>query len=510
MREVDDPIVRLRPRLLVAASVVVALLAGCSALGAPTGSSGGSISTVRATGDRRTVDEPTIPATTCTTVGSQLSLTEGHAGEADEAAPPDTARLQSALDGCAQTASSTPVAVRLSATGSDADFLTGPLRIGSGEVLVLDSDVTVYGSTDPADYQTSGGPDCGTIGGGGNGCLPLITLTGSHSGIESHADPAGRRGRIDGRGGDPMTVAGADTGQSWWQLAASAKSGGAQNVPRLIQSSHADDVTLYDIDLVDSAGFHVSFQNGDGFTAWGVRIHTPATARNTDGIDPAGATDVTIAHSWIMDGDDGIAIKGGSAPSAHISIVDDHFYGTHGISIGSETTAGVSDVLVADDTVDGTDSLGNASASSAGVRIKSSPKAGGAVTQVTYQDVCATRTKAPLDFDTDYEKGTGGTTPSFTDIVIDGFTATASPSGAASTFRGLDAQHPLQLSLARTAVDTATVSGAFADIGVGSDVTFGGRPLAPPEASIHLIAAMPAVTADTAAPACTFPSYPAM
>ncbi|MFI2205592.1 glycosyl hydrolase family 28 protein [Streptomyces sp. NPDC020192] len=72
-----------------------------------------------------------------------------------------------------------------------------------------------------------------------------------------------------------------------------------------------------------------------------MRIKTPATARNTDGIDPAGATDVTIADSSIQDGDDGIAIKGGSKASSNITVRNSHFYGTHGISIGSETSSGV-------------------------------------------------------------------------------------------------------------------------------------------------------------------------
>lgn len=78
-----------------------------------------------------------------------------------------------------------------------------------------------------------------------------------------------------------------------------------------------------------------------GITVWGIVIDTPADARNTDGIDPGAATDVTIAKSVIRAGDDNIAIKAGnSGPTRFISILDNHFYSGHGMSIGSETNSG--------------------------------------------------------------------------------------------------------------------------------------------------------------------------
>ena len=41
-----------------------------------------------------------------------------------------------------------------------------------------------------------------------------------------------------------------------------------------------------------------------------------------------------------------------------MTIENSHFYGTHGISIGSETNAGVSNILFKNDTLSGTDSSG--------------------------------------------------------------------------------------------------------------------------------------------------------
>lgn len=469
---------------------VVLVLAGCAAPSSPDGS---------ATGDRRDVSEPATPSTTCATVPAQLTLTDGGGTAAQEQDPPDTARLQEELDSCAQGDSGV-VAVELMASGTFSDFLSGPLTVRQGEVLVLDGGVTLAASRNPADYQSTGHATCGTIGGSGNGCLPFLTLGGARAGLASQPGPGGSRGRIDGRGGATML----GSGQSWWDLSAAAKSGGSQNVPRLVQARNVNDITLQDIDLVDAAGFHVSFQDGDGLTVWGVRIRTPATARNTDGIDPAGATDVTIARSWIMDGDDGIAIKAGSAPSAHISIIDDHFFGTHGISIGSETTAGVSDVLVADDTVSGTDGDGTASASSAAIRIKSSAKAGGPVRDITYRNVCADAVKAPIDIDSDYAGGTGSTAPRFTGIVIDGFRSSDSPPGATSTLKGLDADHPLGVTIADTSVDAGRVDAAYADI-TDAGATFGGAPrqASGPDVTVAT------TSSEGTAPTCTFPSYPA-
>ncbi|UIN31983.1 glycoside hydrolase family 28 protein [Microbacterium binotii] len=454
-----------------------------------------------ASGDRRSVSEPTVPAQTCATIRAQLSLTDGAADDADEAAAPDTARIQQAMDECAQTGDSV-VAVRLAASGPLTDFLTAPLTVRQGEVLVLDSVVTLYASRNPADYQIAGREACGTVGRSGGGCAPLLTLSGAHTGLTSAPDAAGRQGRIDGRGGQTMWGA----QQSWWDLAEAAKGHGIQNVPRLVQASKADDVTLHDVDLVDAPGVHVSFQNADGLTVWGVRIQTPATARNTDGIDPAGATDVTIADSWIMDGDDGIAVKAGSQPSAHISILGNHLFGTHGISIGSETTAGVSDVLVADDTVSGTDALGNVSASSTGIRIKSSPKVGGVVQQVTYRRICIDAVKAPIDIDPFYGGTNGPNIPRFQDIVVSDLRAANSPHGAASVLKGVDAAHPLRVRLENVDVDAGAVQASDADI-TASGAVFGGAELASSDRDVHVSDAS-SPTGTSQAGSCGFPPYP--
>ncbi len=144
----------------------------------------------------------------------------------------------------------------------------------------------------------------------------------------------------------------------------------------------------------NSPNFHVYYGQGDGFTAWGVIINSPQHARNTDGIDPANSTNVTITRCFIHVGDDQVAIKAGDGgPSSHMTISHDHFYTGHGISTGSETNSGVSEIRVFDLSIDGADN---------GIRIKSNSSRGGLVHDVIYEDVCIRDTKNPIFMDSNY------------------------------------------------------------------------------------------------------------
>ncbi len=93
--------------------------------------------------------------------------------------------------------------------------------------------------------------------------------------------------------------------------------------------------------------YHMLMQDGAGLTVWGVMVDTPAVgARNTDGIDPLGETDVTLNDDMIQDGDDCVAIKSAyPVPASNITVENVHCYGTHGLSIGSQTGGNVTNVL---------------------------------------------------------------------------------------------------------------------------------------------------------------------
>jgi len=144
---------------------------------------------------------------------------------------------------------------------------------------------------------------------------------------------------------------------------------------------------------------------------WGVKIDTPKTARNTDGIDPAGSRNITVTQSYIRTGDDNIAIKGGDEPTTNMTVLHNHFYWGHGMSIGSETNAGVSQIRVEDLSLDGPDN---------GIRIKSNASRGGLVEDVVYNDVCIRDSKYPILFDTAYTLPGNGVEsfPVYRDIVL--------------------------------------------------------------------------------------------
>ena len=449
---------------LVAGSMVCALSAAGLVWTAAAGAWGGrpgysSGATRLATGDPRPVRPPRVPPT-CRRVFAGLSTTDGTFSAQDESNPPDTQRIQEALDACAGTGRAVELAPGWG--GNDA-FLSGPLAVREGEVLLVDGGTTLYASLNPSAYQIPGSTTCGTISGDGNGCVPFIDLAGSRSGVMGTRGRAGQMGVIDGRG--EMNMLGSSL--SWWGLAEEAKSGGNQNNPKLIQSDGANDLTISDVELANSPMYHVLIQDGRGLTVWGIVVDTPAAgARNTDGVDPLSESDVTIAHNFLQDGDDCIAIKSNPGlASDNITVEDNHCYGTHGISIGSQTGGGVANILVRDDTISGTDSLGNVSTSNNGIRIKSDALAGGVTQQVTYHDICMTGIENPLYFNPFYAAG-GTTIPTFTDIVLNGVVAVDSPANASSLFQGYDANHPLNLDLENVSLDNTAETSSNARIGL--------------------------------------------
>src|SRR6185437_7044864 len=224
---------------------------------------------------------------------------------------------------------------------------------------------------------------------------------------------------------------------TWWELAHQAKVLDLnQKVPGLIVLSRVRDFTLYGITLRDSPRYHVDVRDSDGFTAWGVKIMTPGTARNTDGIDPVSSTNVTITHCYIHAGDEDVAIssrQGGEA--SHISVIDNHFYTGHGMSIGSGTSGGVSHVLVRNLTLDG---------ASNGIRIKSDPSRGGLVHDVTYQNVCIRNVTNPIVLTPHYTNFSGSLDPRYRDIHLRNVHILTP---GYYIFSGLDAQHVLEVSL---------------------------------------------------------------
>jgi polygalacturonase len=190
-----------------------------------------------------------------------------------------------------------------------------------------------------------------------------------------------------------------------------------------------------------------------------VQIDTPATARNTDGVDPVSESDVTLENDMIQNGDDCVAVKSNAGtPSRNITVDDVHCYGSHGLSVGSQTAGGVDNVLFENSTLNGNDSLGNQSTSDTGIQVKTDANSGGLTDKVTYRDICLTNIKHVLIFNPFYSAG-GTTIPTQRDIVVDGVVSTDSESGAYSIFEGSDAANPLQIALENIDLDNVTQDG---------------------------------------------------
>ncbi|HEX8812410.1 MAG TPA: glycosyl hydrolase family 28 protein, partial [Terracidiphilus sp.] len=368
--------------------------------------------------DTRNVTEPHIPAA-CVTLDAQLEAHNGALTDADEQKL-DTQRIQDAMDSCSRDAAGK--AVVLKAQGRRNVFLTGPLQLRTGVTLVIAANTVLAASRDPRIYDLSPG-SCGIVSEKGHGCKSLI--------VADHATNSGIMGdgSIDARGG--ATLLGQKS--SWWDLAHEAKvTDRQQSVPQMITLRQADNFTLYRITLRNSPNFHVAVNQTNGFTAWGVKILTPSTARNTDGIDPGSSRNITIAYSFIHTGDDNVAIKsGGTTPASNISVLHNHFYTGHGMSIGSGTSGGVDHILVDDLTIDGADN---------GIRIKSDRSRGGLVRDVLYRKVCIRNVKNPLLFTPKYTTFGGNLLPIYRDITLSDVRI---ETPGIYTLVGLDAEHKI-------------------------------------------------------------------
>src|SRR6185312_10699477 len=143
---------------------------------------GGSPASGCGSGDASLPAEPTLPSSVCMTLPASKSVSATAIPSESNA---DTSAIQSALNGCGSGK-----AVKLTTSGSNNAFLTGPLKIPTGVTLWVDTGTTLYGMRDPKVYGSASA---------------LITVSGANSGIVGD-------GVIDGQGGEPNV----GSSQSWW------------------------------------------------------------------------------------------------------------------------------------------------------------------------------------------------------------------------------------------------------------------------------------------------------
>jgi polygalacturonase len=359
-----------------------------------------------ATGDPRNPSEPSTPSA-CQTLNAQF--TSSSVDVSSPTTSDDTSRIQAALTACENTGN----AVVLHINGSDNAFLSGKLTIGTDESLVIDSGVTLYGNNS---YNSES---------------ELIDVTGSNTGIFGS-------GTIDGR----------------------ENVHSMSDEPRLVQTNNASNFNIANITLQNAAKPNLYIQGGSGATVWNVTINTSPNQANADGIDIDSISDVTVANSNITAGDDGIAVKTNESAASNITVKNTNVYGTHGLSIGSQTFDGVTNVLFENDYVYGKSSGGTASTDANAINIKTDVDCGGTVKQVTYENICIRYAKHLIIVNANYGScsGTSGT-PKFQEIIVNGVKSENSVSGAYETFAGYNSSNIGQIYLGNIDLDVNTQSG---------------------------------------------------
>ena len=464
-------------------------------------------------GDPSLPPEPKFPTNVCQTLTANKAT--------PDESNPDTKAIQTALTQCKNMG-----AVKLISSGDNKAFLAGHLLVDS-TILWVDENVTLYASRDPASFQRDG--NCGLLGVSDSaGCLPLLTVTGTSPGIVGD-------GIIDGQGGEP--IVGHD--YSWWDMSGALRQvdGSAPN-PSLIEVNNpTTGYLMYRITLHNSQKFHVKLSStppggacsspGAGFIVWGVTVLTPSVwtnsqgrvmspyiSRNTDGIDPGEGNDATcgvLACNTISTGDDDIALKGGHNVK-NIVIAHNHFGTGHGMSIGSETYTGVSDVDVHDLTIDADSRWSGAPQTDTsdfnGIRVKSDESRGGVVNNVTFRDVCVRDVVNTILVSTAYNPLFAGTSyPQFGVLNFQNFHSVSCQGIARPvvTLNGFNAVYPAgPITLDNVIIDGIgqSVSSQFANITIGpGDVNF-----APEGLGVNVTNAI----AGTSTPrACSFPPLPA-
>jgi len=280
------------------------------------------------------------------------------------------------------------------------------LHLDAGAVIKAPETFAALGLPDPSTFKTQG--EANSVFHVPN---PLI------SGKKLHDVALTGSGTIDG------------SGQHWWDWSERAARNAAKTQPgriiylrpNLVVIDGCDRLLVADLTLRNSSMFHLVPKHINDLTIERVKIRAPwdGSAPNTDAIDPGPGTNFWIHDCDIDTGDDDIVIKSGGS---NILIENNTIQHGHGISIGSETSAGVHNMLVRHCTIDGADN---------GIRIKSMRGAGGLVENVRYTDITMKNVANAIILQLDYVdnnrpdfKGDSRKIPVIRNILFDHLTIT--------------------------------------------------------------------------------------
>jgi polygalacturonase len=273
----------------------------------------------------------------------------------------DTAAIQKAIDTCEQRGGGI---VRL----TPGTYLSAPIVLESNITLELEKGATLLGSPIHADYPAH--PEFQEP-----GKEPLVGAVGAVN-VTIRGE-----GTIDG------------SGSAWWLKKGEPEVDGP--APKMMIFDHCRHLIIEGVTIQNSPGWNVVPYASDDVEIRNVKILAPANSPNTDAIDPFSSSNVRIDHVVADVGDDDIAIKAGEPgtgarydPSRNITITDCTFLHGHGLSVGSDVMAGVSNVLAERIHFDGTNN---------GIRIKSNRDRGGDVSHLVFRDLVMKNVKTTIN-----------------------------------------------------------------------------------------------------------------
>jgi len=187
---------------------------------------------------------------------------------------------------------------------------------------------------------------------------------------------------------------------------------------------------------------------------------------NTDGFDPYACKDVQILDSYYSAGDDCVAVKSGTDPnttctwqSENILVNNLTCAASHGLTIGSEVSGGIRNVTFANIDI---------SNSGPSVRIKSKCSRGAQVSDITYENITASKVEYAIWFDMAYGGGSDhcyldGTTQ-FRNITVRNLVA-KDPTKGGIRINGLKVDgHKDMIPIQGLRLENVQVSGEHADV----------------------------------------------